>query len=303
MTIPGKTIDFVIIGTAKAGTTSLASWLGSHPDVCMSSPKETMFFGSPRLFDQGLDYFHSHFFPHYNGEALIGDATPAYSDWDRHPGSPKRVFNVNRNAKIIYIVRHPFKKVESSWQMYVNLSPDLVRTGKHRLYCQKAREGFAAFVSDSSLFDDFVGVCSYQYQLTFWAEQFPSENIHVMFLEDLVSHRDHELSCLSDFLDISVQPLFDADLKAENTLNQRRKPRWFMPYLRKLRFQKLLPESVKMGLDKSGFFSVPQSSLLKPIWPEEVLVRFAEAVQTDIQQFLKAHGKNEDFYSFQQAQV
>lgn len=50
MTIPGKSVDCVIIGAAKAGTTSLASWLGSHPDVCMSNPKETMFFGSPKLF-------------------------------------------------------------------------------------------------------------------------------------------------------------------------------------------------------------------------------------------------------------
>jgi hypothetical protein len=41
MVIPGKSIDFVIIGAAKAGTTSLASWLGCHPDVCMSNPKET----------------------------------------------------------------------------------------------------------------------------------------------------------------------------------------------------------------------------------------------------------------------
>lgn len=266
MPVPGKTIDFVIIGAAKAGTTSLASWLGKHPDVCMSQPKETMFFGSPKLFDQGINYFHSKFFSHYQGEALLGDATPAYSNRDRHPGTPERVHAVNPAAKIIYIVRHPLKKVESSWQMHTNFSSEIVKTPENRLYAKKASEGFQAYVQDSALFDHFVEVCSYQYQLAAWENCFPSDQIYVMFLEDLASRRDVELMKLSNFLGLTPDHLLSGQLNAENTFKERRKLHWFVHYVGKLQVQKLLSESMKMRLSRSPLLSYPQSVILKPRW-------------------------------------
>ena len=41
--------DFVIAGVARAGTTSLSSWLGQHPDIHVSPVKETNFFSRPDL--------------------------------------------------------------------------------------------------------------------------------------------------------------------------------------------------------------------------------------------------------------
>jgi len=303
MTIPGKTIDFVIIGAAKAGTTSLASWLDSHPDVCMSNPKETMFFGSPRLFDQGLDYFHSSFFSHYQGESLIGDATPAYSNRDRHPGTPERVFSVNPDARIIYIVRDPLRKVESSWQMYANLDPGLVKTPEHEISCRKAREGFMEYINTPEIFSNLVNVCRYGYQLDPWKSRFQGNRIHVMFLEDLVSGRDKEMSNLCLFLGLNPQPLLGVPLKAKNTLNERRAQRSFVRYLSKLGLHKHLPSRFKTLLAKSPLTSAPHSSLLKPVWPSKTLERFVHEVEDDVKGFLKAYGKQEDFYSFHRAEV
>ena len=39
-----RTPDFFIVGAPKCGTTSLAAWLGAHPDVFMSPVKEPHFF-------------------------------------------------------------------------------------------------------------------------------------------------------------------------------------------------------------------------------------------------------------------
>jgi len=36
--------DFLILGAAKCGTTSLHGWLSQHPQVLMSSPKEPVYF-------------------------------------------------------------------------------------------------------------------------------------------------------------------------------------------------------------------------------------------------------------------
>jgi hypothetical protein len=304
MTIPKKSIDFLIIGAAKAGTTSLASWLGSHPDVCMSDPKETMFFGSPKLFDQGINTFHCNFFAHYQGESLIGDATPAYSNRDRHPGTPQRVFNVNPDAKIIYIVRHPLRKVESSWQMHINLDPELVRTPEHRISCLKAREGFGSYIEEPSVFENMVNVCKYGYQLQAWRELFVDRQIHVMFLEDVVSDRDAEVAKLCSFLGVDSMPLLNGQtLKPKNTLQQRRTQRSFVQHLAKTGFQRLAPTRVKTFLAKSPLFSVSQASTLKADWPSQALEQFVEDVSDDVKKFLVTYGKSVNFYSFPRAEV
>jgi hypothetical protein len=303
MTIPGRSIDFVIIGAAKAGTTSLASWLGSHPDVCMSNPKETMFFGSPKLFDQGLEYYHSRYFAHYCDEPLIGEATPAYSDRDRHPATAQRLFNVNPDAKIIYIVRHPLRKAESTWQMHVNLTPDLATTTEEEICGVKAREGFACYLSEPGIFENLVKICSYSYQLEAWLKQFSEQRIHVMYLEDLVADRAKQLSLLCTFLGIDPQPLLAMHLNVENSLSKRRVHRRFVGFLSKSRIQKVFPVSARRAWARSALFSIPQSSLLKPIWPAHLFVEFTEAVQSDVQKFLLDHGKSENFYSFHLAET
>jgi hypothetical protein len=302
MPIPGKTIDFVIIGAAKAGTTSLASWLGMHPDVCVSNPKETMFFGSPKLFDQGLEYFHSLFFDHYRGESLIGESTPAYSNRDRHPGTPKRLSSVNPDAKIIYIVRHPIKKAESTWQMHSNLTPDLVKSKYEELCRVKAREGFESYLSEPCIFKNLKLTCCYEYQLQPWKDHYGKDRIHVMFLEDLAANRAEELVRLCEFLGIDPRPLLANPLSVQNSLSKRRVARPFVKTLVQSRLQRLFPAFIRRSLSRNLFFSLPQSSFLHPTWSDHLFLSFAAAVQPDVQQFLLHHGKRKDYYSFHRAE-
>lgn len=53
MTSSGGFPNFIIVGVAKAGTTSFYHYLSQHPDVFMSTPKEPRFFAylaDPRRF-------------------------------------------------------------------------------------------------------------------------------------------------------------------------------------------------------------------------------------------------------------
>ena len=51
--------DFVIIGAAKAGTTSLYGWLTEHPFVAPASQKEVHFFDYN--YYRGEDWYRGHF--------------------------------------------------------------------------------------------------------------------------------------------------------------------------------------------------------------------------------------------------
>jgi len=49
----GRKPDFLIIGAMKCGTTSLHDYLGKHPEIYTTNPKEIHFFDD-KNFDKGL---------------------------------------------------------------------------------------------------------------------------------------------------------------------------------------------------------------------------------------------------------
>ena len=52
-------VDFIGIGAPRCGTTWIAKCLSEHPQICLSSVKETDFFG--KYYRKGLSYYKSFF--------------------------------------------------------------------------------------------------------------------------------------------------------------------------------------------------------------------------------------------------
>jgi len=69
-----KRPDFVILGAAKCGTTSLYAYLGQHPDVFLSctspSTDETFFFETE--YERGWQYYWDRYCQGWNGEKVVG---------------------------------------------------------------------------------------------------------------------------------------------------------------------------------------------------------------------------------------
>lgn len=102
--------SFFILGAAKCGTTSLHSYLGQHPDVCVSEPKEPFFFEAE--FDRGTTYYFNRYFSHWAGERIVGEA--------RHrnlymPYVAERIHRFNPDARLIICVRNPVARAISHW--------------------------------------------------------------------------------------------------------------------------------------------------------------------------------------------
>jgi hypothetical protein len=108
-------LDFFICGVQKGGTTSIHSYLRTHPDVFMPEKKELHFFDNDRLFETVVDYGKLHC---YFGEAeqgkICGEATPIYSYWK--PSAP-RISKYNPKAKLIVSLRNPIDRAFSHWNM------------------------------------------------------------------------------------------------------------------------------------------------------------------------------------------
>ena len=75
---------FLIIGAQKSATRWLRLNLGLHPAVFTASREIEFFNNRDRYEDQGASWYREQF-EGWDGEAIVGEATPGYMFWRHHP--------------------------------------------------------------------------------------------------------------------------------------------------------------------------------------------------------------------------
>lgn len=123
-------IDFVIVGAQKSGTTSLHEVLSRHPQIAMPSSKEVPVFNTRHADPNLLSMHLATLFPDRGRSAVIkGKASPQYLPSRL---ACEQIHQVNPNTRIIAILRDPVERAYSHYRMLIrrgqtNLSfPDLV---------------------------------------------------------------------------------------------------------------------------------------------------------------------------------
>jgi hypothetical protein len=104
--------SLIIIGGLKCGTTSIHHYLGLHPEIQMSKPKELNFFAAELNWDLGLDWYASRF---DNRFKVRGESSPHYTNLPRFGGVPARIKEHCPDARLLYMVRDPIKRILSHW--------------------------------------------------------------------------------------------------------------------------------------------------------------------------------------------
>jgi hypothetical protein len=191
MTLP----NFLIIGAAKAGTTTLYEHLRSHPEVFMPRFKEPRFFGFPGEGPRGkfpvqtLEEYEALFAE--AGEArAIGEATPHYL---RDPGAAERIHALIPGARLIASLRNPVDRAYSVYQMN-----------------QRNRDHNAEVPFVEAMRRDHNLQETYAENLGRFFALFPRERIHVLLLEDLEAAPRRTMREIFGFL--GVDPAFEPDL-------------------------------------------------------------------------------------------
>lgn len=109
-----KSLDFVIIGAQKSGTTSLFRYLESHPRLFMPPDKELPFFSRDDLFSAGWPALVSEHFRQARPDQLWGTASPQYM---ADPRVPRRLGEANPNMRLIALLRNPIDRAYSHFTM------------------------------------------------------------------------------------------------------------------------------------------------------------------------------------------
>lgn len=107
----------IILGAAKAGTTSLFNYLAQHPEILPCGNKEPNFFS--KYYDKGYDWYLSLWNNDTIENKLLLEATVNYTNSPSFPDVSTNMLEFHRNyhvpMKFIYIMREPIERIESHY--------------------------------------------------------------------------------------------------------------------------------------------------------------------------------------------
>ena len=104
--------NFMCIGAAKSGTTTLYDILKQHPEIFIPAFKEPHFFDIPENYNNGIEWYEKNYFRNIN-KKIIADFTPSYF-FEKQV--PKRIFNdLGEDMKFVILLRHPVDRAYSHY--------------------------------------------------------------------------------------------------------------------------------------------------------------------------------------------
>ena len=188
-------VKAIIIGAARAGSTTLASYLTSHSEIDFSKENEVHYFAFDDLYNKGEKYLNS-FFKNNNKYKITSDT---YLLVDKN--APWKVKKYNPDMKIILILRNPILRAYSGY----NYS---VRTG----YIKKNISFIDACINEKEFekSDDIVlknNKCNilrskYFNNIQYWQTFFPKENFLLLTTSKLKDSPDLVIEKIFSFLGI-----------------------------------------------------------------------------------------------------
>lgn len=183
--------DFLVIGPGKSGSTWMYHALKSHPEVCMSTAKETLFFEEE--FDRGIEWY-SGFFKHCSeGVKAIGEASNTYI-YNRK--APERIRSINPEMKLITCLRNP---VERAFSHYLFL----IRGGQFQGTFREALDDHPKLINEGKYFK----------HLKPYFEHFDDECLYIDLFDNLKKDEDKFIRNIYNFLEVDPEFIPSIDQK------------------------------------------------------------------------------------------
>jgi len=153
----------------KSGTSSLHRYLGSHPEIFMSSPKEPMFFSRDITSSDELEAYLK-LFETDRRVKYLGESSTSYTKVPRFPGAAERIHAFNPDARLIYIMRDPVERTISQyWHMVRN-------HGERRPILKAIRQD-----------PEYTQISYYAMQIKEYLAIWKPENLYFLTLEEMKS--------------------------------------------------------------------------------------------------------------------
>ncbi|MBU8892753.1 MAG: sulfotransferase domain-containing protein [Bacteroidales bacterium] len=242
-------VNMLIIGAGRSGTTTLYEHLKSHPDICFSNIKEIPFFSVEDIYQRGESYYHSFFKP-INQKITASSDTYLLIDND----APLRISTYNPDMKFIIMLREPVARSYSSFNYAINNGHEnKTTTFRDSFTYEKEKISNQDIIIRNNLGHFYTGL--YHKHIKYWMQFFQQENFLLIKTTDLSENYEKVLKNVSKFLNIEEFPK-----KAEIRTNKASGVKFIFLHkllidrdskLRKL-ISRISPDSFKKSVFNSG---------------------------------------------------
>jgi Sulfotransferase family len=182
--------NFLVIGAAKAGTTSLYHYLPAHPQIYMSPVKEPGYFcreERSRNASIRTRRAYERLFEGVTSQCAVGEASTPYL---QDPEAPRRIAEALTNPKLIVSLRNPAARAYSSYL--------------GRVRGARERRRVDDVMCPGTLYFD---MSFYYPALRRYFERFDASRIKVIIFDELVANPRSVVRGICEFL--GVDPSFD----------------------------------------------------------------------------------------------
>jgi hypothetical protein len=299
-----KLPNFLIVGAAKAGTTSLYQYLNQHPDIYMPSRiKETFFFSgitAEKFPGMGHEYAKSaitnldkylELFSEAKEQKAIGEACVAYLYY--YEISLKRILALlGKNIKIIICLRHP---VDRSYSNYLHH----VREGWETLSFLEAIKAESWRKEKGWWWGfEYLPVSQYYSQVKAYLDVFGKERTLIILYEDLLEDQLGGIQKIFQFLDVDNSFVPDTSKKYNQSLIPRNqtlhkfinKPNQIMSILKRKVPHHLLKQMTDnlntLNLTEPPKLPAEERRKLIPLYQEDIL-KLQDLIQRDLTHWLE----------------
>lgn len=247
--------NFLIVGAAKSGTSSLDKYLSQHPDIYIPPKKEAHYFSAPSLppkfqgpGDEGMNDYtirdkqsYERLFDNVRSERAVGESSVFYL---YYPGTAERIYAGIPNAKIIVLLRNP---VDRAFSAYMHLVRD---EREHLSFEESLQQEEQRLSLDYEPMWLYKNLGLYSQQVARYFDVFGRAQVKVILFEEFIRNPQTVVTDVLNFL--GVDPSEPIDTSIQYNESGQPKSRWLYNFISK-------PHGVK--------------ELIKPLFPAAVRER------------------------------
>lgn len=273
-------VDFVVIGAMKCATSTVCAYLEDHPDVFMAAG-EPNYFSDDLNFSKGPSWYKEHFVDRVD-EKICGEGSNNYSAHAMYPNSAERMAEYDPNLKLIYMARHPLKRIVSAWLQNRTDSGDAVPPNLNEAVRQMP--------------DRFIGQSMYWHNLQAFRKFYPDAQIFIGFMEDLNADAEVFVARLCQFLGIDVVSIQRGH---QNKSSGKRVPTQAYTTINRIPLVGVLKKVLPAGLKDTVKSRILSRQIdAPPAFSPAVRSDLVAEIRPDAKAFLEHCGKSADYWSF-----
>ena len=197
-----KSPNFLIIGAARSGTTTLYNCLKKHPLIYLPKNKrpEPHFFLKNKEFKKGYEYYIGKYFFNSSLNQIKGEASTSYL-FQKYV--PSRIYKYIPNCKFIIMLRNPVERAISNYLFTYN-------NGIETLDFDKAiRNENKRIKNPKNIFEKEVQPFAYlkrglyYNQISNYLKYFKRKQFHFIIFDNFILNPNRELKAVLEFLNLN----------------------------------------------------------------------------------------------------